>query len=135
MFAAASAKTPASSLERVAPAPVRLPAAQSIFLRPCLTSRNLAALRVWDWFMFRGTKVLFRVALAITDLAAAYLLEACPSITELLGFLLHIPHSLVDADALIAAASKVKISERHIDRLTGRLSAPSNPSKNAIQKH
>ncbi|KAJ2866615.1 hypothetical protein GGH94_001422 [Coemansia aciculifera] len=82
-----------------------------------------AALRVWDWFMFRGTKVLFRVALAITDLAAAYLLEACPSITELLGFLLHIPHSLVDADALIAAASKVKISERHIERLTGRLSA------------
>ncbi|KAJ2100868.1 hypothetical protein GGI09_002058 [Coemansia sp. S100] len=85
-----------------------------------------AALRVWDWFMFRGTKVLFRVALAITDLAAAYLLEACPSITELLGFLLHIPHSLVDADTLIAAAAKVKISERHIDRLTSRLSARLN---------
>ncbi|KAJ2462101.1 hypothetical protein GGI02_005538 [Coemansia sp. RSA 2322] len=81
-----------------------------------------AALRVWDWFMFRGAKVLFRVALAITDLASKYLLEACPSITELLGFLLHIPHSLVDADALIAAAARVKISERHIDRLTARLS-------------
>ncbi|KAJ2820027.1 hypothetical protein GGI24_004611, partial [Coemansia furcata] len=82
-----------------------------------------AALRVWDWFVFRGTKVLFRVALAITDMASAYLLEACPSITELLGFLLHIPPSLVDADALIAAAAKVKISERHVDRLTARLSA------------
>ncbi|KAJ2730682.1 hypothetical protein IW152_005077 [Coemansia sp. BCRC 34962] len=82
-----------------------------------------AALRVWDWFMYRGTKVLFRVALAITDLAAAYLLGACPSITELLGFLLHIPHSLVDADVLIAAAAKVKISERHVDRLTAKLSA------------
>ncbi|KAJ2747359.1 hypothetical protein GGI20_000610 [Coemansia sp. BCRC 34301] len=85
-----------------------------------------AALRVWDWFMFRGTKVLFRVALAITDLASAYLLEACPSITELLGFLLHIPHGLVDADALIAAASRVKISERHVDRLTARLTARLN---------
>ncbi|KAJ2791076.1 hypothetical protein GGI18_001387, partial [Coemansia linderi] len=82
-----------------------------------------AALRVWDWFMYRGTKVLFRVALAITDLAAAYLLEACPSITELLGFLLHIPHSLVDADVLMAAAAKVKISERHVDRLTAKVSA------------
>ncbi|KAJ2909843.1 hypothetical protein GGI21_001470 [Coemansia aciculifera] len=82
-----------------------------------------AALRVWDWFMFRGTKVLFRVALAITDLASQYLLEACPSITELLGFLLHIPAGLVDADTLIAAAAKVKISERHVDRLTARLTA------------
>ncbi|KAJ2331279.1 hypothetical protein GGI00_003325 [Coemansia sp. RSA 2681] len=85
-----------------------------------------AALRVWDWFMFRGTKVLFRVALAITDLASQYLLEACPSITELLGFLLHIPHGLVDADALIAAAARVKISERHVDRLTARVAARLN---------
>ncbi|KAI8325503.1 TBC-domain-containing protein [Martensiomyces pterosporus] len=76
------------------------------------------ALRVWDWFIFRGTKVLFRVALAITDLSSAYLLGACPTITEQLGFLLHIPPSLVDTDALIAAAIRVKVSERHIERLT-----------------
>ncbi|KAJ1855215.1 hypothetical protein GGH12_003206 [Coemansia sp. RSA 1822] len=82
-----------------------------------------AALRVWDWFMYRGTKVLFRVALAITDLASSYLLDACPTIAELLGFLLHIPPALVDADSIIAAAIRVKISERHVERLVQRASA------------
>ncbi|KAJ2354790.1 hypothetical protein GGF43_003061, partial [Coemansia sp. RSA 2618] len=82
-----------------------------------------AALRVWDWFMYRGTKVLFRVALGITDLASAYLLDACPTIAELLGFLLHIPPALVDADSIIAAATRVKISERHVERLIQRASA------------
>ncbi|KAJ2574436.1 hypothetical protein GGH19_003805 [Coemansia sp. RSA 1807] len=82
-----------------------------------------AALRVWDWFMYRGTKVLFRVALAITDLASSYLLDACPTIAELLGFLLHIPPALVDADSIVAAATRVKISERHVERLVQRASA------------
>ncbi|KAJ2554786.1 hypothetical protein EV175_002478 [Coemansia sp. RSA 1933] len=77
-----------------------------------------AALRVWDWFVFRGPKVLFRAALAVTDLASAYLLDACPTIAELLGFLLHIPRGLVEADLLVAAAMRVKLSERHIARLT-----------------
>ncbi|KAJ2662697.1 hypothetical protein IWW48_001755 [Coemansia sp. RSA 1200] len=77
-----------------------------------------AALRVWDLFVYRGCKALFRVALAITDLASAYLLEACPTIAELLGFLLHIPRGLVEADMLVAAAMRVKLSERHIERLT-----------------
>ncbi|KAJ1731860.1 hypothetical protein LPJ72_003722 [Coemansia sp. Benny D160-2] len=77
-----------------------------------------AALRVWDLFVYRGCKALFRVALAITDLASAYLLEACPTIAELLGFLLHIPRGLVEADVLVAAAMRVKLSERHIERLT-----------------
>ncbi|KAJ1811931.1 hypothetical protein LPJ75_003904 [Coemansia sp. RSA 2598] len=76
------------------------------------------ALRVWDWFIYRGTKVLFRVALAITDLANDYLKSACPTIAEQLGFLLHIPPSLVRADTLITAAIRVKLSERHIERLT-----------------
>ncbi|KAJ2854678.1 hypothetical protein J3B02_002557, partial [Coemansia erecta] len=76
------------------------------------------ALRVWDWFIYRGTKVLFRVALAITDLANDYLKSACPTIAEQLGFLLHIPSSLVRADTLISAAIRVKLSERHIERLT-----------------
>lgn len=76
------------------------------------------ALRVWDWFAFRGPKVLFRVALAICDLASPYLLSGeCPTITELLGFLLHIPKSLVSADDLIRAAINVKLSERHIEKL------------------
>ncbi|KAJ2737873.1 hypothetical protein H4R23_001538 [Coemansia sp. Cherry 401B] len=83
-----------------------------------------AALRVWDWFVFRGTKVLFRVALGISDLASAYLLDACPTIAELLGFLLHIPPGLVDADTVIAAAARVKISERHVERLIQRAAAP-----------
>ncbi|ORX68535.1 TBC-domain-containing protein, partial [Linderina pennispora] len=77
-----------------------------------------SALRVWDWFLYRGPKALFRIALAIMDLASDYLLDACPTITEQLGFLLHIPPSLVDADALISAAINVKVSERHIERLT-----------------
>ncbi|KAJ2720150.1 hypothetical protein GGI07_004794 [Coemansia sp. Benny D115] len=81
------------------------------------------ALRVWDWFMYRGTKILFRAALAITDLAGDYLLEACPTIAEQLGFLLHIPPSLVGPDALIGAAIRVKLSERHIERLTHSASA------------
>ncbi|KAI7823960.1 rab-GTPase-TBC domain-containing protein, partial [Kickxella alabastrina] len=76
------------------------------------------ALRVWDWFIYRGTKVLFRVALAITDLASNYLLAACPTIAEQLGFFLHIPPSLVAPDVLIGAAVRVKLTERHIERLT-----------------
>ncbi|KAJ2402267.1 hypothetical protein GGI23_000829 [Coemansia sp. RSA 2559] len=82
-----------------------------------------AALRVWDWFVYRGPKVLFRVALGITDLASAYLLDACPTIAELLGFLLHIPRGLVEADMLVAAAMRVKLSERHIGRLTQEASS------------
>ncbi|KAJ1739209.1 hypothetical protein LPJ68_004878 [Coemansia sp. RSA 1086] len=88
-----------------------------------------AALRVWDWFMFRGTKVLFRVALGIADMASSYLLDACPTIAELLGFLLHIPPSLVDADTVIAAAARVKISERHVDRLIQRVATTSSSSR------
>ncbi|PIA16351.1 TBC-domain-containing protein, partial [Coemansia reversa NRRL 1564] len=79
-----------------------------------------AALRVWDWFLYRGTKVLFRASLGIIDLASPYLLEACPTIAELMGFLLHIPPALVDADTVVAAAMRVKVSERHIDRLIQR---------------
>ncbi|KAJ1933030.1 hypothetical protein GGF37_006861, partial [Kickxella alabastrina] len=81
------------------------------------------ALRVWDWFIYRGTKVLFRVALAITDLASNYLLAACPTIAEQLGFFLHIPPSLVAPDVLIGAAVRVKLTERHIERLTRAASA------------
>ncbi|KAJ2368268.1 hypothetical protein IW150_005456 [Coemansia sp. RSA 2607] len=76
------------------------------------------ALRVWDWFVYRGTKVLFRVALAVMDLAAPYLLDACPTIAELLGFLLHLPPTLVAPDALVAAAVRVSIDERRIAKLT-----------------
>ncbi|KAI9503422.1 rab-GTPase-TBC domain-containing protein [Coemansia spiralis] len=74
-------------------------------------------LRVWDWFAYRGTKVLFRVALAITDIASDHLLAECPTVAELLGFLLHIPPHIVDADVLMQAALRVKVSERHIARL------------------
>ncbi|KAJ1734580.1 hypothetical protein LPJ61_001001 [Coemansia biformis] len=88
-----------------------------------------AALRVWDWFMFRGPKVLFRVALGIADLASAYLLEACPTIAEQLGFLLHIPPGLVDADAVIAAAARVRVSERHIGQLIQRAGADTRRRK------
>ncbi|KAJ2082101.1 hypothetical protein H4R24_001842 [Coemansia sp. RSA 988] len=86
-----------------------------------------AALRVWDWFLYRGTKVLFRVALGIIDLASPYLLEACPTIAELMGFLLHIPPGLVDADTVIAAAMRVKVSERHIERLIQRAAIANKP--------
>ncbi|KAJ1723360.1 hypothetical protein LPJ53_002308 [Coemansia erecta] len=75
------------------------------------------ALRVWDWFVYRGSKVLFRVALAIMDLAAPYLLDACPTIAELLGFLLHLPADLVAPDALVAAAVRVRVDERRIVKL------------------
>ncbi|KAJ2162677.1 hypothetical protein GGF46_000402 [Coemansia sp. RSA 552] len=71
------------------------------------------ALRVWDWFLYRGVKTLFRTALAITDLASPYLLDACPTIAEQLGFLLHIPGSLVDADSVIAAAQVTRLHDRY----------------------
>ncbi|KAJ2696749.1 hypothetical protein FB645_006109 [Coemansia sp. IMI 203386] len=73
-----------------------------------------SALRVWDWFIYRRTKGLLRVVLAITDLANNHLITACPTIAEQLGFLLHIPPSLVRADTLITAAIQVKLSEQHI---------------------
>ncbi|OMH81958.1 TBC1 domain family member 10B [Zancudomyces culisetae] len=73
-----------------------------------------SVLRVWDWFLFRGIKVLFRVALAIMDICSDHLLTNCPTLPDQLALLLHIPQNWLVPDKLIAAASNIKITSRQI---------------------
>ena len=72
-------------------------------------------LRVWDWFVFRGNKVLFRVGLAILDLVSDHLLENCPSLDTQLSFLLHLPADMVQEEDLISAALRIRLTSKRIE--------------------
>ncbi|PVV00904.1 hypothetical protein BB560_004698, partial [Smittium megazygosporum] len=65
-----------------------------------------SVIRIWDWFIFRGPKVLFRVALGIMDILSPELLNNCNTIDKILKLLLHIPHSTVTPDKIFNAANK-----------------------------
>ncbi|PVU89524.1 hypothetical protein BB561_005295 [Smittium simulii] len=77
-----------------------------------------SALRVWDWFIFRGTKILFRVALGIMDICSKELLTNCKTIDKQLGILLHLPDDWVTPEKLVAAANKIKLTTNQIERKT-----------------
>jgi hypothetical protein len=79
-----------------------------------------SVLRVWDIFYLDGVKVFYHVGLAIMDICKDHLLRNCPTSTELLDFLLHIPHSYLEPDTLFPAVFKVKLSKADLTKYTQR---------------
>ncbi|ORZ17848.1 rab-GTPase-TBC domain-domain-containing protein [Absidia repens] len=75
-----------------------------------------SVLRVWDLFLFSGVKVFYRISLAILQLCKDHLLQSCPTNSEILGFLLHIPHDYLSADVLLETAFHIKLSKTDIGR-------------------
>ncbi|CAG8713542.1 6758_t:CDS:1, partial [Acaulospora colombiana] len=68
--------------------------------------------------IFAGVKFLHRIGLAILDCTRDYILKSCPSSSEILGFLLHIPHELLTPDLLLEATFKIKLKRSNIERMT-----------------
>ncbi|KAI8645828.1 rab-GTPase-TBC domain-containing protein [Parasitella parasitica] len=75
-----------------------------------------SVLRVWDAFYFEGIKVFYRVSLAIMDICKDHLLHSCPTNSELLAFLLHIPHEYLQPDTLLETAFRINLSKTDIER-------------------
>ncbi|KAF9945630.1 hypothetical protein BGZ70_003714 [Mortierella alpina] len=76
-----------------------------------------SVLRVWDVFYYDGVKALFRVGLAILQLCREHLLNKCPSSSELLAFILHIPLDFLGPKALLDAALNIKLRKQSVQRL------------------
>nr|CAG8578518.1 12032_t:CDS:10 [Entrophospora candida] len=76
-----------------------------------------SVLRVWDIFYFEGTNLFFRVGLAILDCVRDHILKSCPTSSEILSFILHIPHELLTPDPLLEATFKIKLKGSVIRRL------------------
>nr|CAG8437982.1 12142_t:CDS:10 [Entrophospora candida] len=68
-----------------------------------------SVLRVWDIFYFEGTNLFFRVGLAMLDCVRDHILKNCPTSSEILSFILHIPHELLTPDPLLEAIFKIKL--------------------------
>ncbi|KAJ9079471.1 hypothetical protein DSO57_1035008 [Entomophthora muscae] len=83
-----------------------------------------SVLRVWDLFYYKGVKILFRVGLAIMSCIKSHVLKNCPSPAELLPFLLHIPHTFLEPENLMAAYKKVRITTSHIQSLCRKVGSP-----------
>ncbi|RIB13064.1 rab-GTPase-TBC domain-containing protein [Gigaspora rosea] len=88
-----------------------------------------SVLRIWDVFYFEGVKLFFRVGLAILDCTRDYILNHCPTISEILEFLGSIPHELLTPDVLLDAAFKIKLKRSTIKRLTKKASDKNESDK------
>ncbi|KAI9229009.1 MAG: rab-GTPase-TBC domain-containing protein, partial [Piptocephalis tieghemiana] len=80
-------------------------------------------LLTWDHFYLSGTKVLFRIALGILQSHRTFLLRQCPSSTELLHHLLHLPQDdpSLQPRALLDTAYRIPIRRSEIEKLTRRV--------------
>nr|CAG8503650.1 8592_t:CDS:10 [Entrophospora candida] len=81
-----------------------------------------SVLRVWDMFYFEGVNLLYRIGLAIMECSQDYILKECPTSSEILEFLLHIPHEFLTPDLLLEAAFKIKVKNR-VRKLTKKIEA------------
>ncbi|CAJ0926132.1 11071_t:CDS:10 [Entrophospora sp. SA101] len=81
-----------------------------------------SVLRVWDMFYFEGVNLFYRIGLAIMECSQDYILKECPTSSEILEFLLHIPHEFLTPDLLLEAAFKIKIKKR-VRKLTKKIEA------------
>ncbi|KAI8983151.1 rab-GTPase-TBC domain-containing protein [Pilobolus umbonatus] len=79
-------------------------------------------LRVWDVFYFEGIKVFYRISLAILEVCKDHLLHSCPTNSELLAFLLHIPHSYLEPNNLLDVAFKLHLSKTDIKKYAKKAS-------------
>ncbi|KAI8142758.1 rab-GTPase-TBC domain-containing protein [Fennellomyces sp. T-0311] len=94
-----------------------------------------SVLRVWDVFYFEGVKVFYRISLAILDLVKDHLLNQCPTNSELLTFLLHIPHDYLGPDALLEAAFRIKLSKTDIRRYAKKASSSTTDAMGLPVEH
>ncbi|KAF9426703.1 hypothetical protein BGZ94_006125 [Podila epigama] len=76
-----------------------------------------SVLRVWDVFYFDGVKALFRVGLAILYLCREHLLTKCPSSSELLAYILHIPLEILAPKPLLEAMLMIKLKKHNVQKL------------------
>ncbi|KAF9976304.1 hypothetical protein BGZ73_008792 [Actinomortierella ambigua] len=81
-----------------------------------------SVLRVWDIFYFDGTRSLFRVGLGILHISRDHLLNNCPSSSELLAYILHIPMELLSPKSLLDATFRSRLHQSTLDRLTAMAS-------------
>ncbi|CAH1760803.1 24_t:CDS:10 [Entrophospora sp. SA101] len=81
-----------------------------------------SVLRVWDMFYFEGVNLFYRIGLAIMECSQDYILKECPTSSEILEFLLHIPHEFLTPDLLLEAAFKIKVKNR-VRKLTKKIEA------------
>lgn len=72
------------------------------------------ALRIWDIYMVEGSKIIFRVALAIFKLNQAEILKRE---FEGIGDVLNTFYKTIDADTLIKTALSFKFSKKLIEKL------------------
>ncbi|KAG0093378.1 hypothetical protein BGZ92_005849 [Podila epicladia] len=76
-----------------------------------------SVLRVWDVFYFDGVKALFRVGLAILQLCREHLLNKCPSSSELLAYILHIPLDILAPKQLLEATLQIRLKKQDVTKL------------------
>ncbi|KAF9584839.1 hypothetical protein BGW38_004975, partial [Lunasporangiospora selenospora] len=76
-----------------------------------------SVLRVWDVFYYDGVKALFRVGLAVLQLCRDHLLQKCPSSSELLAYILHIPLDLLAPKPLLDTALHIKLKRNSVQKL------------------
>ncbi|KAF9193445.1 hypothetical protein BGZ51_003249 [Haplosporangium sp. Z 767] len=78
-----------------------------------------SVLRVWDVFYFDGVKTLFRVGLAVLQICRTHLLEQCPSSSECMDYLLHVPLQLLGPEVLLEkTAYRIRLRRENIEKMT-----------------
>ncbi|KAI9320674.1 rab-GTPase-TBC domain-containing protein [Dichotomocladium elegans] len=94
-----------------------------------------SVLRVWDVFYFEGSKVFYRISLAILEICKEHLLTSCPTNSEILTFLLHIPHKYLKPDILLDAAFRIKLSKTDIKRYAKKASSSTSDAMGLPVEH
>ncbi|ORZ12958.1 rab-GTPase-TBC domain-domain-containing protein [Lobosporangium transversale] len=98
-----------------------------------------SVLRVWDVFYFDGVKALFRVGLAILQLSRDHLLSKCPSSSELLAYILHIPLETLAPKQLLETALQIKLRKQSVQKLIAvtaeSMDAAATTSKKSASVH
>ncbi|KAF9951513.1 hypothetical protein BGZ72_007005 [Mortierella alpina] len=78
-----------------------------------------SVLRVWDVFYFDGVKTLFRVGLAVLQICRSHLLEHCPSSSECMDYLLHVPLEILGPEVLLErTAFRIRLKRDNIEKIS-----------------
>ncbi|CDH53403.1 tbc1 domain family member 10a-like [Lichtheimia corymbifera JMRC:FSU:9682] len=94
-----------------------------------------SVLRVWDVFYFEGVKVFYRISLAILEIVKDHILTSCPTNSEILSFLLHIPHNYLTPDTLLDVAFRIKLSKTDIKRHAKKASSSTTDAMGLPVEH
>ncbi|KAI9349142.1 rab-GTPase-TBC domain-containing protein [Obelidium mucronatum] len=78
-----------------------------------------SVLRIWDMFICEGSKALFRMGLAILISSRTHLLTKCPTTSEALSYILHIPHEdpTFQPASLSKAMMKIRLRSRNLEKI------------------